>query len=71
MRGVIADGLADALLIGMSVAWLWLFSNIWRDGEFLAAEPSILIRGLETAGFILILAFGISRFIRHIKEIRR
>ena len=63
MKDVIADG----LIIGMSTALLWHFSNIWRYGEYMVAEPNIIIRSLETALLFTILVFGVSRFINRLK----
>ena len=61
-------GLAiDTLIVGLSAALLWHFSNIWRYGQHLIREPNIVILSLETAGLLLILAFGISRYIRDLK----
>jgi len=57
------DLIADGTIIGLSVALLWHFSNIWRHGQYLVGEPNITIRSLETAGLLLILAFGVSKYI--------
>ena len=51
----------------MSSALLWHFSNIWRYGKHLIEEPNIVILSLETAGLLLILAFGISKYISDLK----
>ena len=59
--------IADGVIIGMSVALLWHFSNIWRYGQLLVQEPDIVIRSLETAGLLLILVFGVSKFISDLK----
>jgi len=64
------DFFADALVIGMSAAFLWHFSTIWRYGQYFAQEPNIVIRSLETIGFLFILAFGISKFIGDLKRLR-
>ena len=42
---------------------LWHFSNIWRYEQYLVAEPNILIRSLETGGLLIILFFGIGKYI--------
>ncbi len=52
------QALAGGVIMGMSAAFLWHFSNIWRYGEHLVGEQSILIRSLETAGLLVILGFG-------------
>ena len=62
------DLMADALIIGMGAALLWHFSNIWRYGQYLAQEPNVAIRSLETAGLLLILAFGISKFVSDLRK---
>lgn len=53
--------LVSLLVIGMSLSLWWIFSLIWRYGEYLAKEPSILILSLETAMLVVILAFGLYR----------
>lgn len=55
--------IADAIIIGMSAALLWYFSNIWRYGQYFAVEPNIVIRSLETVVLLAILVFGINKFI--------
>lgn len=55
--------LADALVIGMSAALLWHFSNIWRYGEHLIGEPNVFIRSAETGMLLGILVFGLYRFV--------
>jgi len=64
----IKDIIADGLIIGMSAALLWHFSNIWRYGQYLIGEPNIVIRSLETAGFLLILIFGINKYREDLKR---
>jgi len=68
VRVTLKDFIADGLLIGMGASWLLLFSRIWQYGSYLVWEPDILILSLEMAGFLLIIAFGISRAITHIRE---
>ena len=63
----IEDLIGDGVIIGLSAALLWHFSNIWRYGQYLIGEPHIVIRCLETAGLLLILAFGIGKYIRDLK----
>jgi len=55
--------IGDSLVIGMSAALLWHFSNIWRYGQHLIQEPNIIILSLETAVLLLILAFGVFRLV--------
>ena len=62
-RGMLRNIIADSLLAGLSVAFLWHFANIWRYGQYLAQEPNIIIRSLETAMLLVILAFGVSRLV--------
>ena len=64
MRNAIGNG----LIIGLSIALLWHFSNIWRYGQYVVGEPNIVIRSLETAGLLAILIFGISNFISSMKS---
>ncbi|MBA7680765.1 hypothetical protein ES703_89086 [subsurface metagenome] len=64
MKEVIANG----ALIGMSAALLWHFLYIWRYEQYLVGEPNIIIRSLETAGLLIILVFGISKYIIDLKR---
>ena len=64
MRQAIGNG----IIIGLSAAFLWHFSNIWRYGQYLVGEPNIMIRSLETAGLLVILIFGISNYISVVKS---
>jgi len=64
MKEVIANG----ALVGMSVALLWHFLNIWRYEQYLVGEPNIVIRSLETVGLLIILVFGISKYIMDLKR---
>ena len=61
----------DTVLIGLSAALLWHFSNIWHYGQHLIGESNIVILSVETAGVLLILAFGISKYISDLKGKRR
>jgi len=67
IRNVIADGLVMAL----SAALLWHFSNIWRYGQYLAEEPNVIIRGLETAGLLGIFIFGATKYMSDLKAVGR
>lgn len=59
---------SDGLVIGLSAALLWHFANIWRYGQYLIGEPNIVIRSLETGGLLLILAFGVGRYISDLRR---
>ena len=63
----VKDLVLDTVVIGLSAAWLWHFSNIWRYGQHLVGEPNIAIRSLETAGLLIILAFGVGKYISDLK----
>ena len=68
----IKDVIHNALLIGLSGALLWLFSNIWRYGPHIIQEPNKVILILETAVLLFIFIYGISRYISGLKrEIER
>ena len=64
VRNVIADG----LIMALSAALLWHFSNIWRYGQYLAVEPNDIIRNLEMAGLIGIFIFGDTKYISDMKR---
>jgi hypothetical protein len=66
-RMKVRDIIADGLITGMSAAFLWHFSNIWRYGEYLVGEPNIFVRSLETLGLMAILVFGISKYVSDMK----
>ena len=67
-RLMLRNVMANSLLVGLSLAFLWHFSNIWRYGQYLAQEPNIIIRSLETAMLLVIYAFGISRLVADFKR---
>ncbi len=62
------NAVADILIIGLSAALLWHFSNIWRYGEYLITEPNIVIRGVETGGLLVVFVFGIAKFASDMKR---
>jgi len=64
VRNIIVDGLVMAL----SAALLWHFSNIWRYGQYLAEEPNVIVRSLETAGLLGIFIFGTTKYISDFKR---
>ena len=65
------DFITGTLIIGMSVALLWHLSNIWRYGQHLIQEPNSVILSMETAGVLLIFAFGVSKYVSDLKRNRR
>ena len=67
----IKDCVIDAAVIGLSAASLWHFSNIWRYGQHLIQEPNTVLLTLETAGLLLILGFGVTKFVSDLREKRR
>jgi len=67
----IKDAIRDAMLIGLSGAFLWHFSNIWRYGQHLIQEPNIIILMAETGGLLIIFAFGLVSFINNLRRKRR
>jgi len=58
----------DLIIVGLSCALLWHFANIWCYGQYLAGEPNMLIRSLETAGLLIILVFGTAKFVADLKR---
>ena len=70
-EGLIKAVITDVLLIGLSSALLWHFSNIWRYGKHLVGEPNVVIRSLETAGLLVILIFGIVKYIIDIRRTKK
>jgi len=64
---VMRNAISNGIIMGMSIALLWHFSNIWRYGQYFIGEPNILVRSLETAGLMVILAFGVSKFVSDLK----
>jgi len=66
----VRDLVLDTVVIGLSAALLWHFSIIWRYGQYLAGEPNIAIRSLETAGLLFILTFGVGKYISDLKRKR-
>lgn len=64
----VKDLITDVLIISLSAALLWHFSNIWRYGEYLVGESNIIIRSLETLGLLFILGFGVSKYISDLRR---
>ncbi len=61
----------DSIVIGLSVALLWHFSNIWRYGQHLISEPNITILTIETGFLLLTLTFGVLKCMRDAKRKKR
>ncbi len=61
----------DSIVIGLSVALLWHFSNIWRYGQHLIREPNITILIIETGFLLLVLTFGILKCMHDAKRKKR
>jgi len=66
-----SDLIASGVIVGMSSALLWHFTNIWRYGQHLIQEPNTVVLSLETAGLLVILVFGVSKFISVLPRRRR
>ncbi len=61
----------STLLVGMSTAFLWVFSRIWLSGSHYVLEPSRPILTIEILLMGAVLLFGLSEFIRHLMPARR
>lgn len=55
--------ISGVIIMSLSLALLWHFSNIWRYGQYLIKEPNIIALVIETVGLVVILVFGIYMFI--------
>jgi len=55
------DILADALLLGVVISWLFVFGWMARYGEFLFWEDSRTILVLETTAFVMLLIFAVGK----------
>jgi hypothetical protein len=64
----IKDAIRDAMIIGLSGALLWHFSNIWRYGQHIIQEPNEVILIVETAGLLVIFTFGVTGFIGSLRR---
>ncbi len=60
--------ISSIMIMALSAALLWHFSNIWLYGQHLIQEPNIKILVIETVGLAIILVFGIYMFIREVKK---
>ena len=56
--------IANLLLIGSSVAWLYLFFQIVIYGEVVGREPNLIILWLEIAFFTALIVLGVSNVIK-------
>ena len=54
--------LLSSLVVGMGVAFLYLFWHIHRYGEFWWQEPSLIILWVETVFVAVITGFGLLCF---------
>lgn len=53
------DVIASGVIMDMSLAFLWHFSNIWRYGSHTIQEPSVPVLIMEIGGLVLIFLFGL------------
>ena len=60
--------IASGIIIGMSLAFLWHFSNIWRLGVHTVGEQSLPALIFETALILAILVFGIKGFVTILRK---
>lgn len=67
MRNVVTN----AFLIGSSIAWLFLFSQIALYGEVIGREPNLIILWLEIAFFVGLSAFGVSNIVKAVRRHRK
>ena len=67
----IKDIAIDSIVIGLSVALLWHFSNIWRYGQHLIREPNITILTIETGFLLLILGFAITKSLSDVRAVKK
>jgi len=56
------------LLNAVSLAFLAHLTFIWIYGELFIQEPNNIILSYETAGFIIIISYGIREFIQILKR---
>jgi len=68
MRATIKEVITSGLVIALSAALLWHFSNIWREGQHLILEPNRVILSLETGGLVVIFGFGVAIFVAALKQ---
>lgn len=64
MRGYITG----TLIVGLSLALLWHFSNIWLYGQHIIQEPNKTILIAETILLLGILIFGFYIMITELKR---
>lgn len=65
------DIIKATLLVGMSTAFLWVFSRIWISGSHYVNEPSRAILTTEILLMSAVLFFGLCEFGRHLSPARR
>ena len=62
--------IAGAIIMGESLAFLWVFSNILRYGSHVVNEPILLVLVLEILLLLILFAFGIYLVLSKITERR-
>ncbi len=60
--------LKPSLIVGMSLAFLWMFSVIATEGKYYFQEPILWVLALEVAGMCLILGFGLWELVKAIRR---
>jgi hypothetical protein len=58
------EGMANGLMLGLAIAFLWHFAMIVRYGQVLIQEPSPVVLWLEVVLLLGVAAFGIYNVIR-------
>lgn len=64
------QSIAGTIIVGLSTAFLWHFSNIWLFGSLTIGEPNVLWLVFETLLVVLCLAFGLYLFVDWLKSSR-
>ena len=63
--------IAYSLLIGVSGAWLLVFSLLYKQGKVRVAEPNRYIKAIELTMLVFIVGFAVWGVIKWIKKVRR
>ena len=58
------EWLANAIVIGLSIALLFHFGLIAIHGSFVVQEPNIIILSLEIIGLVGVLSFALVNMVR-------
>ena len=61
--------LAQLLIIGMSLAFLWVFKVIATEGRYYFHEPILWVLVIEITGMCLILGFGLWELVKAIRRL--